>query len=274
MADEAHAPELVELDRDHPGFRDAVYRRRRNSIAAVARAHRFGGPVAEIEYTEDEHGVWRTALGELLPLHRRYACHEHLDCWPRLGFAADRIPTFAAVNEVLGAATGFRLEPVAGLVSPRDFMSHLCDGIFLATQYVRHGSTPLYTPEPDVLHELIGHAALLAHPELAALNRRFGSVTRQVGDEAIDALIRAYWYGLEFGVVRTGRELRVIGAGLLSSFGELRRFEGQGALRPFDLEVVARTPFDPTDYQQVFFVAESTAGMVSELNAWLDAFRP
>src|SRR4029079_18678706 len=181
------------------------------------------------------------------------------------------IPAFAWVNERLERATRFRLQAVAGPASPQGFMGKIADGAFLATQYVRHHSAPLYTPEPDVLHELIGHAALLANPTFASLNRLFGEATRRAHPDEIDALIRVYWYALEFGVIGGPGAYRVIGAGLLSSFGELRRFEAEVEKRPFDLDVIAKTPFDPTDYQRILFVARDTDEVLAKLSAWLGA---
>jgi phenylalanine-4-hydroxylase len=263
------APDLVQLDRDHPGFRDPVYRRRRNEIAQLALAHELGQPVPTIAYSDEEHGVWRVALQNLLPLHARHACREHLAQWPVIGFPHGRIPQLEEINRVLAKATGFSFQPVAGLVSPRTFMIHLADGVFLATQYMRHASTPLYTPEPDVIHELVGHAPLLSHPEVARLNRRFGEATRVADAATVERLIRVYWYALEFGLVREEDGLRAVGAGLLSSFGELQRFE-RAELRPFSVAQVARTTFDPTDYQSVLFVGESTRAMLGEVDGWLE----
>jgi phenylalanine-4-hydroxylase len=262
-------PDLVQLDRDHPGFRDPIYRQRRNAIAQLALDHTIGAEAPRVAYSVEEEGVWRVALEHLLPLHQRFACEAHLRAWPLLGFSPTEIPQLADANRALGA-TGFRLQPVAGLVSPRTFMIHLADGIFLATQYVRHHSTPLYTPEPDVLHELIGHAALLADPDFARLNRRFGDATRAADERTIEQLIRVYWYALEFGLVHEGDGLRAIGAGLLSSYGELERFAGGAAeLRPFSVAAAMATPFDPTNYQSVLFVGESSPKVLAEVDGWL-----
>jgi phenylalanine-4-hydroxylase len=260
---------LVELNPDHPGFRDLAYRRRRDAIAAAALAHRPPDPPPIIEYTDEERGVWAHVLPRLDELHRTHACKEHLRGWPRLGFVADRVPQLVDVSEVLTRETGFRLEPVAGLVTPRLFMERLANGVFLATQYMRHHSRPLYTPEPDVIHELVGHAAMLTDARCAGVNRLFGEATLRADDARVEALIRAYWYGLEFGLVKEDGERRAFGAGLLSSIGEIAHVRGDAELRPFSIEEVVRTPFDPTQYQGVLFVAESSDALLGELEAWL-----
>lgn len=262
-------PDLVELDRDHPGFRDPAYRARRNTIASLALAYTAGDAVPMVPYEPQEVGVWGTALEHLAPLHARRACPEYIAGYPKLGFRHDHVPSFEEMNTRLGALTGFRLEPVAGLVTPRQFMERLAQRVFLATQYMRHHSAPLYTPEPDVIHELVGHGPLLADPVFAEQNRLFGEATLRVDDTKIDELIRLYWYVLEFGVYEASDGLRVVGAGLLSSFGELGRFEEKADLRPFDIATIASTPFDPTDYQGVLFVSPSKEKLVADLEGFL-----
>ena len=121
------------------------------------------------------------------------------------------------MNRVLSRATGFTMEPVAGLVSPRAFMSRLRQGVFLATQYVPPPTAPRsYSPSPTSSTRSSTPRPLLADPEFAALNRLFGEATDRSPDDRIDALIRLYWYALEFGVVgqRRGPSRRP-GAGLL-----------------------------------------------------------
>lgn len=265
--------DLVKLDKDHPGFRDRNYRERRNAIARQALQWKYGQPIPDIDYTADEHGVWRIALENLAPLHAKYAPAAFKACWPLLQFAGDQVPSFSAVNKRVHARTGFQLAPVAGLVTPRVFMEELGRGIFLATQYMRHHSAPLYTPEPDVIHELVGHAALLADEKFARVNRLFGEVAKDVNDTHVEALIRVYWYALEFGVAKTSTGFQVLGAGLLSSFGELGRFEARAKLRPFSIDEIARTPFDPTEYQGTLFVADSADAMLDELTRWLTSIR-
>jgi phenylalanine-4-hydroxylase len=270
---EQGSTELVHLDRDHPGFRDPVYRARRNAIARAAIEYRDGDPAPLIEYTPEEHAVWRTVWENLSPLHERYACAAWHDGGRRLALSRTEIPQLRDVNRELAPLTGFRLLPVAGLVTPAAFLRALGRGVFLSTQYMRHASAPLYTPEPDIVHELVGHAMSLAQPEFARLNRLFGEIAMSVGEEAMRGLINVYWYTLEFGVAKRGDALEVYGAGLLSSYGEIGRFETKAELLPFDLDRIAATPFDPTDYQSQLFVAPSFAAMSTALTAWLERHR-
>ena len=53
--------------------------------------------------------------------------------------------------------TGWRVEAAPGLAPIREFYGSLGERRFMSTQYVRHPSVPLYTPEPDVIHEVVGH---------------------------------------------------------------------------------------------------------------------
>jgi phenylalanine-4-hydroxylase len=273
MTDSPHAggaDRLVELDQDHPGFRDPDYRARRNTIARVALDY-VGGPVPEVPYTEDEHAVWVQVWDSLDSLHEAWAPRGFLVLHKRLGLDRRRIPQLEVVNQRLMEVCGFRMLPVAGLIQARTFLSYLAEGVFLSTQYIRHHSVPLYTPEPDVVHELIGHAASFTHPMIVELNRAFGRAARVADDAGIERLERAYWWTMEFGALREGGAVKAFGAGLLSSFGELGSFAVRAELRPFDLPQMAATTYDPTNYQPVIYVADSWEEMYYELAEWLAA---
>jgi phenylalanine-4-hydroxylase len=260
---------MVRLNPDHPGFRDQDYRDRRNRIAQIALAYRPGETIPDAPYTPQEHQVWRTIWKALVPAQRAHACAEYLEAFERLELDSDRIPQLREVSEKVSAISGFRLEPVAGLVEPRVFLESLANGVFLCTQYIRHHSTPLYTPEPDVVHEIVGHGVTLASEPLAELNRLFGkAVKRTRSAEALDRLSRIYWFTIEFGVLREGGELKAYGTGLLSSAGELEAMH-KADLRDLDLEAVSRHEYDPTHYQPVLFCAPSFAGMFQTLRDFL-----
>src|SRR5437879_716732 len=162
---------IVQLDPDHPGFRDREYRKRRNQIAQLAVNFRPGDQIPDAPYTAEEHQVWRTIWTALEPAHRQHACAEYLESLRRLSFDPDRIPQLREVNEKVQAISGFRLEPVAGLVQPRVFLENLANGVFLCTQYIRHYSTPFYTPEPDVVHEILGPGGTIGSERMATFSR-------------------------------------------------------------------------------------------------------
>jgi len=263
--------DLVTLDRDHPGFRDVGYRARRDAIAQVALAHRAGEPVSDVEYAEEEHATWAEVWALLWPLHKARVCRALVEVQLRLALPRAHIPQLSALNPALEAATGFSMEPVAGLVSPRIFLERLAKRSFLSTQYIRHYSRPLYTPEPDVIHELAGHAASLTHPGIAALSQRFGEAALRADPTRLQRIINLYWYTLEFGALEEDGALKAYGAGLLSSVGELSRFDTEAELRGWDVDRIADTDFDPTDYQPQVYVAPSFDRMLSDLTDWLAA---
>jgi phenylalanine-4-hydroxylase len=264
---------LVRLDPDHPGFRDQEYRTRRNAIAGMALDYQPGTPVPDAPYTREEHLLWKSIRDALEPAQQQHACAEYLDCVRKLELPRDRIPQLREVSEKIQAISGFRLEPVAGLVEPRVFLESLADGVFLCTQYIRHHSTPQYTPEPDVVHEITGHAVTLASDRLAELNRLVGdAVKRTQSAEALERLSRVYWFTIEFGVLLEGGELKAYGTGLLSSAGELQEMH-RAELRPFDLDIASREKYDPTRYQPILFCAESFQEMYRTLRAFLVSWR-
>jgi phenylalanine-4-hydroxylase len=161
------------------------------------------------------------------------------------------------------------MEPVAGLVSGRTFMRYLGRRVFLSTQYIRHHSKPLYTPEPDVVHELIGHAATLVHPGIAEVNRLLGLAADVANDREMDRVGRVYWWTMEFGVIEEQGVPKAFGAGLLSSCGELDRFAQRAELRGWDLAAMAETPFDPTMMQPQLYVAPSFTRMLVDVATWV-----
>ena len=261
--------DIVQLDPDHPGFRDPEYRRRRNQIAQIAMKYHPRDPIPDAPYTPQEHQVWSTIWKALQPAHQLHSCAEYRECLKKLNFPPDRIPQLREVNEKVKAISGFRLEPVAGLVQPRVFLENLADGVFLCTQYIRHHSTPLYTPEPDVVHEIIGHGVTLASPRLAELNRLFGeAVKRTTSSVALEKLSRVYWFTIEFGVLRENGSVKAYGTGLLSSAGELEEMH-EAELRPLDLNAAANEKYDPTHFQPILFCADSFDDMHRTLQEFL-----
>jgi len=258
----------VHLADDHPGFADAAYRTRRNHIASLALDWNPSRPIPHAEYTEEEEGVWRTVCRELAVKHERLACTEYREAMAALALPADRIPQLEEVGDRLRPLTGFQYHPAAGLVPFEEFYGSLADGIFHSTQYVRHHARPLYTPEPDLIHEVIGHGGTLASPRLAELNRLAGRAARRLETTAgRDFFATVFWFTIEFGVVRERGELRAYGAGLLSSYGEIEEFRGAD-IRPLDIARMGVQGYDITKYQPILFAADGLEHLLDVVGAF------
>ncbi|XP_066556924.1 tryptophan 5-hydroxylase 1a isoform X2 [Amia ocellicauda] len=251
-----------DLDADHPGFKDNVYRKRRKYFADLAMSYRHGEPIPRIEFTEEEVRTWGTVYRELNKLYPSHACREYLKNLPLLakhcGCREDNIPQLEDVSRFLRERTGFTIRPVAGYLSPRDFLAGLAFRVFHCTQYVRHSSDPLYTPEPDTCHELLGHVPLLAEPSFAQFSQEIGLASLGASDDAVQKLATCYFFTVEFGLCKQEGRLRAYGAGLLSSISELRHaLSGNAKIMPFDPKVTCNQECIITTFQDVYFVSES-----------------
>ena len=145
--------------------------------------------------------------------------------------------------------------------------------MFLCTQYIRHHSTPLYTPEPDVVHEIVGHGVTLASPRLAELNRLFGEAVKSTTESnALKRLSRIYWFTIEFGVLVEDGKVKAYGTGLLSSAGELAEMN-KAELKSFDLDAASQQEYDPTHFQPILSCANSFDHMYQTLREYLTKWK-
>ena len=263
-----HGSVTVHLGDDHPGVNDPVYRERRNAIAAAALEWSPGEPIPQVDYSDAEHEVWQIVTRELAPKHEKYACRAFREAKAALDLPRDRIPQLNEVTDGLRPLSGFEYVPAAGIVPLDEFYGSLADGLFHSTQYVRHHDAPLYTPEPDLIHEVIGHGNLLADRQAADVNRKAGEAARRMETAAgLQMVADVFWFTIEFGVLHEEGELRAYGAGILSSYGEIEEFRGM-EIRPLDFAQMATLEYDITKYQPVLFGAESFEHMIDAVGTF------
>lgn len=265
--------EINQLHLDHPGANDTAYRTRRDYIASLSKKFRETGVITDVDYTEEEQNIWRIVATKLEELQARRASVFYLEAKKKLGISTGRIPQLSEMNRRLKALSNFRLAPIEGLVETRGFLSWLSYRTMLCTQYIRHASRPEYTPEPDIVHEAIGHIPNFTNRDFADFSQFIGHGARIATDEQLQELGRLYWFTVEFGLIRENGEIKAFGAGLLSSFGELENaFTGAVERRPFDLKEVIKTDYDYSEMQPVLYVIPSYAELKEVTRSYIESF--
>ena len=265
--------DINQLELDHPGASDEEYRKRRDYIASLSKKFRETGVITDVDYTEEEQGIWQHVATRLEELHQKHASPFYLKAKKDLGITTTRIPQLSEMNRRLKELTGFRLAPIEGLVETRGFLSWLSYRVMLSTQYIRHHSRPEYTPEPDIVHESIGHIPMFTNPNFADYSQFVGHGARIASDKQLEELGRLYWFTIEFGLVEHEGDIKAYGAGLLSSFGELEHaFGDEVERRPFDLEQVINTDYDYSEMQPILYVIPSYAELKEVTRKYIESF--
>ncbi|WP_324749408.1 phenylalanine 4-monooxygenase [Sphingomonas sp. LY54] len=209
------------------------------------------------DFSAEDHRVWDVLFArqqKLLPGRAVEAFGQSLDV---LRLSRPGVPNFEELNERLHARTGWTVVAVPGLVPDDVFFQHLSERRFPAGNFIRTAEQLDYLEEPDVFHDVFGHVPLLAESEFADFMQALGHLGLEALDQgALHRLARLYWYTVEFGLARENGDLRIYGAGILSSFGESRyALESEVPNRlGFDLERVLRTTYKTDSYQMAYFV--------------------
>ncbi len=266
----------LELEPGHPGLGDEAYVRRRKELFALCRRHRLGrlGPPI-VPYTPEETRIWREVTPKLDELHVEHASQIYLAAKRELAITRDEVPQLLHLSERLQAVTNVHLVPAEGALPYRTFYEYIGARGFPVTQFLRHGSHPEFTPEPDMIHDCLGHVPPLLNRDYAELLTLIGKAVAATthGDEVL-ALKRFSWFSIEFGLIEEAGETKVFGAGILSSTGEIpySLFSPDVTRRPFATDVVIDTDYDPSRMQDNLFVAPSLPFLRRELEGLVRRF--
>jgi len=208
-------------------------------------------------YTQEEHGVWKTLYERQSKLLPGRVCDQYLDCMKQMPITADEIPDFRRVNDLLMKRTGWQIVAVPGLVPDDVFFTHIANRRFPAGQFIRSKNKLDYLQEPDVFHDVFGHAPMLMNPAIADFMQAYGQGGLKALERGILPFIsRLYWYTIEFGLVQQKDGIRIYGAGISSSFTESQYCLDDDSPNRigFDLERVMRTDYRIDDLQKSYFV--------------------
>jgi len=260
-----------ELEPGHPGLGDAEYVARRQYLFDIARKHRLeklGPPL--VEYTADETALWREVSPKLGELHVRHASEIYLKAKRDLAITEDVVPQLRHLSDRLKRETDMHLTPAEGALPYRTFYESIAERGFPVTQFLRHPSHPEFTPEPDMIHDCLGHVPPLMNRDYAELLTLIGKAAAATphGDQVL-ALKRFSWFSIEFGLIEERGEVKVFGSGILSSTGEIPHslFSSHARRRPFVTADVIAQDYDPSHMQVDFFIAPSFKFLRQELEA-------
>ena len=245
---------------DYPGAHDESYRNRVNEL--VGQSEQAWPEIPRYEYTSEEREVWSLVSEVLTPLQDRYSCKAFLEGRDKLDLPDQKVPQLDDVSAKMEERTGFMLAPVGGLLDQSEFLPMLAKKVMRCTPYVRHAENPFFTPEPDIIHELRGHAPMFMHEPFVELSVQIGEAAAaavEAGDEELLELIGLfYWYTVEYGLIREDGDIRIFGAGNNGGIQDLlRSVDPTVEKKPFELDKIKELTIDYDAPQQVFYVAES-----------------
>jgi phenylalanine-4-hydroxylase len=265
----------LELEPGHPGLGDEGYVRRRRELFALCRRHRLqrlGPPL--IDYTPEETRIWQHVSPKLDDLHQKHASRIYLQAKRALGISQTEIPQLRLLSERLQRETRMHLVPAEGPLPYRTFYSYIAERGFPVTQFIRHGSHPEFTPEPDMIHDCLGHVPPLMNLDYAELLTLIGKAAFTTPHpEQVLALKRFSWFSVEFGLIEEDSETKVFGAGILSSTGEIPfSLSADVKRRPFVTDDVIATDYDPSRMQDLLFVIPSFPFLRREIELLVKRF--
>lgn len=265
----------VDLQNDHPGFLDEVYKQRRNEIENTSNKFRIRNSnnaenCEPVYYTKEENELWSKMWDILIPNYYEYAADEILECLEILMkekiFRRESIPQFAEMNKFYIERSNFFFRPIGGLLGAREFLNTLAYRVFPSTQYIRHSNQPLFTPEPDIIHEMFGHAPAFINKDFVEFSQEIGIASLGASEEDVNKLGTIYWYTIEFGVCKQNGKIKAYGGGVLSSPSELDNcLKSNRKFLDFDIEKMSTHPLDNCHINVDYFLAPSFKEMKKEV---------
>lgn len=212
-----------------------------------------------IAYTPEEHSVWQTLIKRQRQVLPGRACEAYIDALDALQLSDDHVPQCPDVSAVLRSLTGWQVTPVPALIPAGNFFYLLANKQFPAASFIRDRRELDYLEEPDIFHEIFGHAPHLTDERFARFTHAYGRAGLAANDHDRELLARLYWFTAEFGLVATDAGWRAYGAGICSSPGESQYAveNSQPERREFNVLDVLRTPFRIDTYQPLYYVIDS-----------------
>jgi phenylalanine-4-hydroxylase len=220
------------------------------------------------KFTAEDHAVWNELYARQVALLRGRVVDAFMDGLDLLDLGVAGVPELGRMNQRLQARTGWRCVAVPGLVPDGAFFAMLAARLFPIGNFIRSRAQLDYLEEPDCFHDIFGHVPMLAHPGMARAMEAVGRIGQQaIAQGRGEWVARLYWHTVEFGLCREDGEVRILGAGLASSFGEARASLEDEDIerRRFTIEDATATAYRHDAMQPLYFVSDSLEDAVQSL---------
>ena len=219
-------------------------------------------------FTEEDHSVWDLLFARQVELLGSRVVSPFVDGIGLLRLSHPGVPDVEGLNAILEPRTGWRTVAVPGLMPDDIFFAMLAERVFPVGNFIRTREQLDYLEAPDCFHDMFGHIPMLAHHDFAEMTRHIGElgVTACAAGEG-DRAARLYWHTVEFGLAREESEMKILGAGLASSFGEAHFSLESGEVDrlPFSIERAVHTPYNHDSFQPRYLVSDSLERTVAEV---------
>lgn len=228
----------------------------------------------DVEFTPEQHDIWRNLYKRQAPQVKKYACREYLEGSENLKLPEDRIPSVQWLNERIEPRTGWKtLRTKVRYSDAVQWYNHFAKKEFLITDYVRSREEMDFTPEPDMFHDVYGHLPYFTLPRYVEIQEMFApAFLKAKTDEQRENIKRLAWFSTEFGLIRDDGELKVFGTGLISSKGEMEHvLAGNTPLKPFKVETIVNFDKAIWSYNETLFVFDSLIELKEELARYFDS---
>lgn len=222
-------------------------------------------------YTQDDFEVWEILFNRQIKQLQPLASKAYLKGIKDINFSSDKIPNYQEVNELLMKLTGWQIHVVPGLIDNKPFFELMQNRKFCASTWLRKREQLDYLEEPDMFHDIFGHVPLLSNQSICHFLQELARIALRFIDNppAIEYIARLYWYTIEFGLIREDDELKIYGAGILSSSGEsIYALQSTEPKRiDYNIQQIFDTPYIKEHYQEQYFVVDSYEQLFNSIPA-------
>ena len=227
-------------------------------------------PTSQIynNYTEEDFDVWKILFDRQMKNLESHVSLDFLEALEKVRFRADKIPDFTEVNTILQEKTGWGLHTVPCISAQPEFFYLLSQKKFTATCWLRSKQELDYLEEPDMFHDVFAHTPLLSNEAYCKFFKSMGNLAMKHINEPviIEKLGRLYWFTIEFGMIYENRNMKVYGAGIISSSGETKNALSSSSNKfDFNVQKVFGTNFRTDILQENYCVIDSFEQLLSSV---------